>query len=237
MSPLANALRRLLGQPRAARPDNSPSPGSCPTVTPDAVEFSDAVPVTELEPTSTGASLPDLAPESHALLPVAGAIEEWTRESGGWRILTTGPGEGVNRASVLLRLADAIVGTSQLGVLLVDSQSVAGMSATPLPAPSELIPGRVWFVTLEGYLGLEESLCRPVLQPGDTVPALIVLIDAGSWAQLDRDVWPDPRLVDALLDIRRVGDLTEDARLDETIDSGVLPLLGIIEVPSPVEQA
>jgi hypothetical protein len=100
-----------------------------------------------------------------------------------------------------------------------------------------LIPGRVWFVTREGYFGLEESLCRPVLQPGDTVPALVVLIDGGSWEQLDRDMWPDPRLVDALLDIRRVGDLTRDARLDETVDSGVLPLLGIIEVPSSIGQA
>jgi len=237
MSPLANALRRLLGQPQTARRDNSPASSSSPAVTPNAGEFDDEVPVAESESTSTGTSLPDLAPESQALLPVAGAIEDWSRESGGWRILTTGPGEGVNRASVLLRLADAIVGTSQLGVLLVDSQAVAGMSAELLPAPTELIPGRVWFVTREGYLGLEESLCRPVLRPGDTVPALVVLIDGGSWAQLDRDVWPDPRLVDALLDIRRVGDLTQDARLDETIDSGVLPLLGIIEVPSSVEQA
>jgi hypothetical protein len=137
----------------------------------------------------------------------------------------------------LLRLADAIVGTSPLGVLLVDCQSAAGIMAELVPAPTELIPGRVWFVMREGYFGLEESLCRPVLQPGDTVPALVVLIDGGSWEQLDRDVWPDPRLVDALLDIRRVGDLTRDARLDETVDSGVLPLLGIIEVPSSIGQA
>ena len=69
------------------------------------------------------------------------------------------------------------------------------------------------------------------------MPALVVLIDGGSWEQLDRDMWPDPRLVDALLDIRRVGDLTRDARLDETVDSGVLPLLGIIEVPASIGQA
>ena len=237
MSPLANALRRLLGQPRAPSRENFPSPGSGPKVTPGAVEPGEMAPVTELEPTSVRASPPDLAPESQALLPVAGAIDDWTRECGGWRILTTGPGDAVNRASVLLRLADAIVGTSPLGVLLVDCQSAAGIMAELVPAPTELIPGRVWFVTREGYFGLEESLCRPVLQPGETVPALVVLIDGGSWEQLDRDMWPDPRLVDALLDIRRVGDLTRDARLDETVDSGVLPLLGIIEVPSSIGQA
>jgi hypothetical protein len=69
------------------------------------------------------------------------------------------------------------------------------------------------------------------LRPGETKPALVVLIDGGDWERLDREMWPDPRLVDALLDIRQVGDLSRDSRLDETVDSGVLPLLGIIEVP------
>lgn len=237
MSPLANALRRLLGQSRAASRESPPVPVPNPTTPPDAVDLSDEFSVTELEPRSACEFPPALAPESQALLPVAGAIEDWTRESGGWRILTTGPGDAVDRASVLLRMADAIVGTSPLGVLLVDSQPSAEITDELPPGPSELIPGRVWFITRQGYFGLEESLCRPVLQPGDTVPALVVLIDGGSWEQLDRDVWPDPRLVDALLDIRRVGDLTRDARLDETIDSGILPLLGIIEVPSSAGQA
>lgn len=237
MSPLANALRRLLGHSRPAHREPPPAPVPNPPASPKVGDLGEGFSVTEWEPRSARESPPGLAPESQALLPVAGAIEDWTRESGGWRILTTGPGEAVNRANVLLRLADAIVGTSPLGVLLVDSQSTGDITDELLPAPSELIPGRVWFVTREGYFGLEESLCRPVSQPGGTVPALVVLIDGGSWEQLDRDVWPDPRLVDALLDIRRVGDLTRDARLDETIDSGVLPLLGIIEVPSSAGQA
>jgi hypothetical protein len=234
MSPLANALRRLLGQSRTTERAATRPMQSEPTAPVAAAELGTTPPVAEPEPTPLGDLPPQLDPEAQALLPVAGAIEDWTRESGGWRILTTGPGEAVSRASVLLRLADAIVGSSPLGVLLVDSQAAAGMSDADFAGPTELIPGRVWFVSREGYLGLEESLCRPVLEPGDTVPALVVLIDGGGWEQLDREVWPDPRLVDALLDIRRVGDLSRDARLDETVDSGVLPLLGIIEVPPSV---
>jgi hypothetical protein len=41
-------------------------------------------------------------------------------------------------------------------------------------------------------------------------------------------------LVDALLDIRMVEDGSADPRLDELVESGVLPLLGMIEVPSSV---
>ena len=231
MSPLANALRRLLGQPRNAEHTTNPVPRSEAVVPPREAEREDVVALEPSAATPNDEFRAHSETEAQALLPVVGAIEDWTRESGGWRILTTGPGEKVNRSSVLLRLADAIVGASPLGVLLVEGQSVAGISGEVAAAPSELIPGRVWFVTREGYFGLEESLCRPVLRPGETEPALVVLIDGGDWERLDREMWPDPRLVDALLDIRQVGDLSRDSRLDETVDSGVLPLLGIIEVP------
>lgn len=237
MSPLANALRRLLGQPETTRPHTTPGSElrDSPVATDSArsAPFETGVPVPS-GPMPDGGFNPPVDSSSQPLRPVATAIEAWTRETGGWRILTTGPGEALHRAAVLLRLADAILASTELGILLVDAASTAGMAQSEPADPSELIPGRVWLVSRADYFGLEESLCRPVSRPGDTLPALVVLIDGGDWRRLDRPLWLDPRLVDALLDIRPVGDDGVDPQLDELDSSGVLTLLGSIEVPSPV---
>ncbi|HBH54120.1 MAG TPA: hypothetical protein DDY91_19720 [Planctomycetaceae bacterium] len=168
--------------------------------------------------------------ESVALQAISTELQNWSRETGGWRILTTGPGKGVCRASVLVRLAETIVTGSPLGVLLVEGQDVVGLDAD-ISAPMELIPGRVWFVPAATFRHLPESQIRPVRHAGSPEPALLVLVDGGAWDRLDGNSWLHSGIMDAVLDIRTAGDQSEDARLDMVLESEQLPLLGFVEVP------
>jgi len=180
-------------------------------------------------------------PEVAALQAISAELQDWAHETGGWRILATGPGKGLCRASVLVRLAETIVTGSPLGVLLVEGQNVAapdfGSADAGFSPPLELIPGRAWFVPEATYRHLAESQSRPVRHPGSEDPALLVLIDGGDWHSLAGDSWLRAGVIDAVLDIRPAGDRSEDAGLEQVLESEQLPLLGFVEVPQQLRAA
>ncbi|MCY2965958.1 MAG: hypothetical protein NT069_20395, partial [Planctomycetota bacterium] len=173
---------------------------------------------------------------------------DWQLASGGQRVLITGPGRGVGRTATLLALARSILETTEAAVLLVDAtadeprtspeqRDLSSETATPgdenSPAVVTLVPGRLWMASL-ARLGQANGAARdgtdtliPVGGP------LLVLIDGGSWEELDRSTWLRPGVLDGIAEIRRYDDSTIDPQFEQLRLATGIPVVGVIETLAP----
>ncbi len=183
-----------------------------------------------------------------ALEGAAQHLVDWQLTSGGQRVLITGPGRGVGRTATLLALARSILETTESAVLLVDATTDPARNsleerdlsiepATPdeenSPAMVTLVPGRLWMASL-ARLGKANGAER---EGTDTlVPVggpLLVLIDGGSWEELDRSTWLRPGVLDGIAEIRRYDDSTVDPQFEQLRLAAGIPVVGVIETLAP----
>lgn len=181
-----------------------------------------------------------------ALEGIARHLVDWQAETGGQRVLITGPGRRIGRTATLISLARAILENSSAAVLLVDATSqlsdrtasTADEGAIRDPAVEEppavvtLVPERLWLASLARLGASPMAAGESDDQPSLAGP-LLVLIDGGAWETLDRSLWLRREAIDGIVEIRRFADSRVDADIEQRRVAADLPVVGVIETLAP----